>query len=397
MNTKVKIIIAAVIVALIILINSLYVVNERQVAAVTQFQRLIKTDETAGLKMKVPFIQDVEYFDARMQRLDVDPELFLTNEKKYLIVDYFVIWRIGNVRQFYTSVQGNLDRASNLLDQLVKDGLRSEFVLRSVKEVISEDRGSIMNSVTKSLQEDAKRYGVDIIGVRLKRVDFSDDIRDRVFDRMRAERERVSKSLRAQGREKSAIIRAAAEREAEGILAVAREQSQIMRGEADATAAKLFAEHYGKDLEFYQLWRSMQGYRAGMTGDNATLLVSPDSQFWQYFHGTGDAGSAGKFGTSSSNAAAQSEAISDDTADESINNQSNSSSLAKAVAEAGQSVEEIIAAAQPEAAEDANIVEVHSTNDGNVSPAQAASSENRPLEEVIAEPLEGGDRATLDQ
>ncbi|MBV7434205.1 protease modulator HflC [Cardiobacteriaceae bacterium TAE3-ERU3] len=395
MNTKVKIIIAAVIVALIILINSLYVVNERQVAAVTQFQRLIKTDETAGLKMKVPFIQDVEYFDARMQRLDVDPELFLTNEKKYLIVDYFVIWRIGNVRQFYTSVQGNLDRASNLLDQLVKDGLRSEFVLRSVKEVISEDRGSIMNSVTASLQEDAKRYGVDIIGVRLKRVDFSDDIRDRVFDRMRAERERVSKSLRAQGREKSAVIRAAAEREAEGILAVAREQSQIMRGEADATAAKLFAEHYGKDLEFYQLWRSMQGYRAGMTGDNATLLISPDSQFWQYFHGSGEAASSEE--QSSGNTEKQSEAASNDAAEESSNKQNNGVSLAKAAAEAGQSVEEVIAAAQPEAPEDAGIGEAHGITDNSDSPAQAASSENRPLEEVIAEPLEGGDRATLDQ
>lgn len=284
MTMKAKLIIAALIVALILLLNSLYVVNERQVAAVTQFQRLVKTDETAGLKIKVPFIQDVEYFDARMQRLDVDPELFLTNEKKYLIVDYFVIWRIGDVRQFYTSVQGNLSRASNLLDQLVKDGLRSEFVLRSVKEVISEDRGSIMNNVTHSLQQDAKRYGVDIIGVRLKRVDFSDDIRDRVFDRMRAERERVSKSLRAQGREKSAVIRAAAEREAEGIIAIAREQAQIMRGEADAEAARLYAEHYRNDLEFYNLWRSMQAYREGLNGKNTTLLISPDSKFWQYFH-----------------------------------------------------------------------------------------------------------------
>lgn len=284
MNTKLKIAIAALIVALIVLLNALYVVSERQVAVVTQFQRLVKTDDSAGLKIKVPFLQHVEYFDARMQRLDVEPELFLTNEKKYLIVDYFVIWRIGDVRRFYTSVQGDLSRASSLLDQLVKDGLRSEFVQRSVKEVISEDRGSIMNTVTKSLREDAKRYGVDIIGVRLKRVDFSDDIRDRVFDRMRAERERVSKSLRAQGREKSAVIRAQAEREAEGVLAVAREQAQIMRGKADAEAARLYAEHYSKDAEFYALWRSMQGYRDALGSGNTTLLISPDSHFWRYFH-----------------------------------------------------------------------------------------------------------------
>lgn len=387
MNMKFKIIIAAVIVALIILLNSLYVVNERQVAAVTQFQRLIKTDESAGLKIKVPFIQDVEYFDARMQRLDVDPELFLTNEKKYLIVDYFVIWRIGNVRQFYTSVQGNLDRASNLLDQLVKDGLRSEFVLRSVKEVISEDRGSIMNSVTKSLQEDAKRYGVDIIGVRLKRVDFSDDIRDRVFDRMRAERERVSKSLRAQGREKSAVIRAAAEREAEGVLAIAREESQIMRGEADAEAARLFAKHYSKDLEFYQLWRSLQGYRAGMNGSNATLLISPDSQFWQYFHDVGEASDNGQ--------SAPVEAAEEDSAADTENAGSEQPSLAQAAAKANQSIEDVIAAAQPEAEEDSLSGGVFDNIEG--SAAKSAAEDNRSLEDVISEPLEGGEEATLEQ
>lgn len=282
MSNKSNFIVAALVLALVVLSGSVYVVNERQVAVITQFERLINTEEKAGLKFKVPFLHRVEYFDSRIQRLDVEPELFLTNEKKYLIVDYFVVWRIGDIRQFYTSVQGNLGRASSLLDQLVKDGLRGEFVRRSVKEVISEDRGSIMTSVTKTLQRDAERYGVEIVGVRLKRVDFSDDIRDRVFDRMRAERERVSRSLRAQGREKSSVIRATAEREASIIVAQAREKAAILRGEADAEAAKIYADSYGKDLEFYQFWQSMQAYRQSIAQEGNLMIVSPDSEFFRY-------------------------------------------------------------------------------------------------------------------
>lgn len=286
MSNKSNILIVVVVLVLLVLSGSVYVVSERQVAVITQFERLLGTEEKAGLKLKVPFLHKVEYFDARTQRLDVDPELFLTNEKKYLIVDYFVMWRIGDIRQFYTSVQGNFDRASSLLDQLVKDGLRGEFVRRSVKEVISEDRSSIMDTVMRELQRDAERYGVQIIGVRLKRVDFSDDIRDRVFDRMRAERERVSRSLRAQGREKSSVIRATAEREAATILAQAREKSAVMRGEADAQAARIYADSYGKDLEFYQFWQSMQAYRTSMATEDNLMIIEPDSEFFRYLPGS---------------------------------------------------------------------------------------------------------------
>lgn len=282
MSNKGNILAIILVLALLVLSGSVYVVNERQLAVITQFERLLGTEEKAGFKFKVPFLHKVEYFDSRTQRLDVDPELFLTNEKKYLIVDYFVVWRIGDMRQFYTSVQGNFERASSLLDQLVKDGLRGEFVRRSVKEVISEDRGSIMDTVTRELQRDAERYGVQIIGVRLKRVDFSDDIRDRVFDRMRAERERVSRSLRAQGREKSSVIRATAEREAATIMAQARERSAVLRGEADAEAARIYAESYGKDLEFYQFWQSMQAYRTSMAREDNMMIIEPDSEFFRY-------------------------------------------------------------------------------------------------------------------
>lgn len=285
MNGKINSVIALIVVLVVMIASSAYIVNERQMVVTTQFSRLVGTQETAGIKFKMSFIQHVEYFDKRIQRLNVDPELFLTNEKKYLIVDYYVEWKIGDLRQFYTSVQGNFSRASTLLDQLVKDGLRNEFARRSVSEVISEDRNSIMDTVTQELERDSERYGVHIIGVRLKRVDFSDDIRDRVFDRMRAERDRVSKNLRAQGQEKSQGIRANANREAAEILAKADAQAQVTRGQADAEAAEIYAKAYGKDLEFYEFWRSMSAYRDSFkqSEQHNVLVVNPDDPFLKYF------------------------------------------------------------------------------------------------------------------
>ena len=285
MNHKLNTLIAAIAVALVLLVSSAYIINERQIAVVTQFSRLISTDDEAGLKFKVPFVQNVEFFDARIQRLDVEPERFMTNEKKWLIVDYFVEWRIKDIRTFYTSVQGNFDQASRLLDNMVKETLRGEFVQRSVKEAISQDRGTIMGAASERISRQAEaRYGIEVLGVRLKRVDFSDEIRDRVFDRMRAERERVSKDFRARGQEKSSVIRATAEREAAELLAHAREEADILRGEADAAAAKQYAAAYGADLDFYHYWRSLSAYRDSLGG--STLIVNPHSRYFHYLNGT---------------------------------------------------------------------------------------------------------------
>lgn len=274
--------------ALLLAINTMFIVNEREMAVVTQFQRLVGTEEQAGLKFKLPFLQRVEYFDGRMQRLDVEPEMFMTNEKKWLLVDYFVQWRIKDLRTFYTSVQGSFDRANTLLDQLVKEGLRGEFVKYSVKQTLAEGRGSIMDNITAQLQREAlQRYGIEIVGVRLKRIDFSDDIRDHVFERMRAERERVSKSLRAQGEEKSQIIRATAEREAAEMLAQAQQDALIVRGQADAAAAEIYSQAYGQDLEFYKFWRSMASYQQSLAnGEKSTLLLSPHGQYFRYLNGS---------------------------------------------------------------------------------------------------------------
>lgn len=285
---KTNIVLGVVVALVFVLFNAVFIVNERQVAVTTQFSKLVDTNNTAGLKFKLPFIQHVEYMDGRIQKLDVDPEMFLTNEKKYLIVDYIVVWRINDVAKFYTTVRGDMRRAGDLIDQLVKDGLRGEFVLRSVREVISQDRSDIMGKVHAALSVDAKRYGVEIVDVRLKRVDFSDDIRDRVFARMRAERERVSRSLRAQGQEKASVIRANAEKTAAVIMADAQKKAQIKRGQADASAAMIYAQAYSKNFEFYQFWRSMQAYQTSFTeGSNNVLVVSPESAFFKYMRMVG--------------------------------------------------------------------------------------------------------------
>lgn len=282
-QNKLNAAIAAVLVLFILIGSSAYIINERQIAVITQFSRLINTDAQAGLKFKIPFIQHVEFFDARIQSINAEPERFLTSEKKSLIVDYFVEWRIKDIRTFYTSVQGNFQQAGTLLDNMVKESLRGEFVQRTVKEAISEERGAIMTDATERLSAKAQeRYGIEVLGVRLKRVDFSDENRDQVFARMRAERERVSKDFRARGREKADIIRATAEREASELLAGARQKADIMRGKADAQAAEQYAASYGRDIEFYRYWQSLNAYRNTLKG--STLILSPDSQFFRYFN-----------------------------------------------------------------------------------------------------------------
>ncbi|ABQ14095.1 protease modulator HflC [Dichelobacter nodosus] len=294
MLQKLHIAAMALILLFILSLSSVYIVNERELAVITQFSRLVNTQEKAGLKFKMPFIQRVEFFDKRIQRLQVDPELFLTQEKKYLIVDYYVEWRINDIRRFYTSVQGDIQRAARLVDQLVKDDLRGEFVRHTVSDIIAE-RGKRtpnetsrapaylgMDDVAQRLNQNSSRYGVEIVGIRLKRVDFSDDIRDRVFDRMRAERERVSKQLRAQGHERAQIIRAEADRQAREIIAKADAQAEITRGKADAKAAEIYAKAYGQDLDFYRFIRSMRAYEEGFKAGDV-LLLDKNNAFLQRF------------------------------------------------------------------------------------------------------------------
>ena len=262
---------------------SAFFVDEREKAIVFKFGEIVNADLEPGLHFKIPFINNVQYFDARVQTMDADPELYLTGEKKNLVVDSFVKWRIRDVHQYYTRLQGRKANARSRLSQRVNDSLRQEFGRRTVQEVISGDRRKIMDVVRQAMDADAASLGIEIIDVRLKRVDLDPAISERVYDRMNAERERVAKELRAQGEEEAEKIRANADRERQIMLANAERDGQQLRGEGDAVATEIYARAFGKDREFYKLYRSLNAYKETFDGKDNLMVLDPSADFFSYF------------------------------------------------------------------------------------------------------------------
>lgn len=260
-----------------------YSVDERQRAIKFKFGEIVDSKIQPGLHWKLPFIHNIRYFDARVQTMDADPELYLTREKKNLVVDSFVKWKIENVREYYTRLSGRISNARSRLSQRVNDSLRQEFGRRTVQEVISGDRGEIMEVVRKAMDEEAKLMGIKVIDVRLKRVDLDPAISERVYQRMRAERERVAKELRAQGEEEAEKIRADADREREIMLANANRDAQSVRGEGDAIATSTYATAFGKDREFYNFYRSLNAYQNTFNSKDDLMVIDPSSEFFRFF------------------------------------------------------------------------------------------------------------------
>jgi membrane protease subunit HflC len=263
--------------------SSAYYVDEREKAIVFKFGEIIDSDVAPGLHWKIPFINNVTYYDARIQTLDANPQRFLTVEKKNLSVDSFVKWRISDVHLYYTRLRGLKSNARSRLDQRANDSLRQEFGRRTVQEVISGDRGKIMEVVQKSMNEDAATLGIEIIDVRLKRVDLEESISQQVYQRMSAERERVAKEFRAKGEEEAEKIRADADRNRIILLANAERDAQIVRGNGEATATAAYAASFGKDPEFYNLYRSLNAYRDSFSSKQDLIIVDPSSEFFRYF------------------------------------------------------------------------------------------------------------------
>jgi membrane protease subunit HflC len=263
--------------------SAVYVVDEREKAIVFQFGEIVSSSEKAGLYFKLPVINNVSFFDARIQTMDADPQLFLTKEKKNLVVDSFVKWRVRNARDFYTKLGGLAANARNRLAQRVNDALRQEFGNRSVQQVISGDRAEIMNTVRKNIDSEINSLGIEVVDVRLKRVDLDPDISERVYQRMEAERSRVAKDLRARGAEEAERIRADADRERAVTLANANREAEEIRGQGDAQATGIYAEAYQRDREFYRLYRSLNAYRATFDSADNLLVIEPNSEFFQYF------------------------------------------------------------------------------------------------------------------
>lgn len=259
-----------------------YTVDERERAIVFKFGEIIRSDDTPGLRMKLPFINNVRYFDARVQTMDAEPELYLTIEKKGLVVDSFVKWRIIDTTKYFVSVGGQTNTASKRLRQLVNDGLKTEFGKRSVNDVISGDRGVIMNVVQENTNREAEKYGLEVIDVRLKRVDLVPEISQSVYDRMEAERGRVAKELRARGAEAAERLRADADRQSQIIVAEAEREAQVKRGEGDAEATRIYAEAYSADSEFFSFYRSLEAYKNTFKNKDAMMVIEPDSEFFKY-------------------------------------------------------------------------------------------------------------------
>jgi len=264
--------------------SAVYYVDEREKAIVFQFGEIVRSNDSPGLHFKAPLINNVKYFDARVQTMDSDPELYLTREKKNLVVDSFVKWRITNAANYYTRLGGLTSNARNRLAQRVNDALRSEFGNRSVQQVISGDRVEIMDVVRELTNEETASLGIEVLDVRLKRVDLDPDISERVYQRMEAERSRVAKDLRARGAEAAERIRADADRERAIILAEAEQKAQEVKGQGDALATAIYADAFERDREFYRMYRSLNAYRNTFATPDNLLVIEPDSEFFRYFN-----------------------------------------------------------------------------------------------------------------
>ena len=276
------------VIALLIVIfvgfGAVYRVDMRQKAIVFQFGEIVRSDDAPGLHFKVPFINNVQKFDARIQTMDAAPERYLTKKKKNLVVDSFVKWRITNAADFYTTLGGLKANAENRLAQRVNDALRQEFGKRSVLQVISGDRVKIMDVVRETTDQEIKSLGIEVVDVRLKRVDLDQTISRTVYQRMEAERSRVAKDLRARGAEAAEKIRADADRQRAIILAEARRQAQQTKGEGDAKATAIYADAFNRDSEFYRMYRSLNAYRATFNSPDNLLVIEPNSEFFRYFN-----------------------------------------------------------------------------------------------------------------
>ncbi len=265
---------------------SVFTVDERQVAILLQFGKVERTDLKPGLHFKVPVVQNILKFDARIQTLDSEPQNYLTFEKKNVIVDSFVKWRIADVRRFYTSAGGSILQANNRLGEVILKRLRDEFGKRSIQQVVSGQRAEIMDELRVAAKDQADELGLEIVDVRIKRVDLPEDVGQSVYNRMRAERLEVAKRFRSEGEEEARQLRATANKDREVIIAEADREAQITRGAGDARATEIYASAFGQDREFYKFYRSLNGYRTAFGSTADILLLEPKSEFFDYFKGS---------------------------------------------------------------------------------------------------------------
>lgn len=271
--------------ALVVLTNSLYVVKETERAVLLRFSELVDPDIEPGLHFKIPMINTVRKFDARILTEDSPPQRFLTLEQKALLVDSYAKWRIVNVEQFYVSTGGDILRAGGLLSQRINDGLRDQFGARTLIEVVAGERDELMAAITNELNEStAADIGIEVIDVRVKRIDLPDDVRNSVYLRMSTERNREAQELRSRGKELAIGIEADAERQATIYIAEAYRDAERIRGEGDAEATAIYGRAFTQDPEFYAFTRSLNSYKETFSNKADVLLLDPDSDYFKYLN-----------------------------------------------------------------------------------------------------------------
>ena len=275
-------VLAGLILALIL--NSIFVINEKEDGIVFQFGEAIRSDLPTGLNVKLPIIQNVKKYDSRLQTLDEEPNRILTVESKYLIVDSFVKYRITNVRTFYDATSGSFINLNNLLGQRTAFELKNQFGRRTVTELVSGERDQLMSDMRENLGDSVSDLGIEIIDFRVKRIDLPPELSNSVYERMRSERNRLAEELRAEGNELSNEIRSTADKEKVIILAEAYKTAEQIRGDGDARAAAIYAESFSKDPEFYEFTRSMRAYDATFNNKSDVLLIDPKSDFFKYLN-----------------------------------------------------------------------------------------------------------------
>lgn len=262
--------------------SAIYTVDERERAVVVRFGQVIRYDDRPGLHIKAPFLDTVRFYSGQILTLDAEPQLFPTIEKKYVVVDSFVKWRINDVLKFYVAVGGDEAKARERLSQVINSGLRGEFGKRTVKEVIAGDRRKIMELLSVNADKDASEYGIEVVDVRIQRVEFPAEVRDAVYRNMAAERARIAKELRAKGAEEAEKVRANAERQRDILLAEAYREAERTRGEGDARATSIYASAYNKSPEFFALYRSLNAYKESFKDKGDIMIVDPSSDFFRY-------------------------------------------------------------------------------------------------------------------
>lgn len=282
MSAQAKFNIFVVIALLFVALSSVFFVDQRERVLLLRLGQIERSDYQPGIHFKIPFFDEIRRFDGRVLSLDSTPAGYLTGEKKNLLVDSFILWRISNVADYFTAMSGDENKAKDRLSQIIKDNLRGEFGKRTIQEVVSGDRAAMVADIIKSANKSVADFGIEVVNVRIKRIDLPSEVSSSVYTRMEAERERVAKELRSQGAEEAEKIRSDADRQRTILLAEAKRAAEVLRGEGDAQATDIYAKAYGQNSDFYSFYRRLTAYGNVFNGDDM-LVIEPKGEFFNRF------------------------------------------------------------------------------------------------------------------